>query len=342
MRDLLEVNMVSLPVLVRLLLISLVVTGTYAAISGWLPYRLPNPLACSTGLDSLGGTIAKALLLYLAVILISAGVGLLALFVLGIPQAAFVAILPTAIVVCGSAVGGISIVRVLNLYYGVPTFLTVGSLYSFGLLVSYGVLNELRLPLPVRVVAGLGACALGVALVPAGASLDSLAFRRRELTFQEALTARGELTVYVPARLPTGYRLHSHILFHLGELYYSLSYIYKDNTVTNRPPFTVNSFTKPSYFNPPLDCGQARPTFHLRQPCSVVARLSNGNDLYGTSRDDTYYELIGSTVVTLDAPHRAHFSVQDIVMIFESLHTMSPRELQDLRPGKQPPHDGTA
>jgi hypothetical protein len=313
---------------------SLLVTATYAVAVSWLVIQRPNPLGCASGFDGLGCAIVQGLLLNLAAVLVPAGVGLIALLALRVPHAVVVAIVAAVVVVCvyAGALGGTSAVRFLSQHYGVPPLLSLGLFYTVGLLAGHLIVNGPHLPLPARIAAGLAVCVLSAATTPVAGALDSILYQRQQQSIQEALAAKGRFHVYAPAHLPNGYRLYSHTFNGQAEpSYYELSYIHRQNDIGDPPPLTVHSFSRPSYFDPPVDCGQSQPAFHFPQSCGPIARLANGLDLYRASKGRTYFEVLGTTVVTLDVAGGQTFSEPEVVAIFDSLRELTPRQLNDLQ-----------
>lgn len=158
-------------------------------------------------------------------------------------------------------------------------------------------------------------------------------------TNSSSLNKKESLEFYAPAFVPEGYKIYESSLkdyFNYGPNYYEIVYIYGNNNSNDPFPFNITSFAKPSYFNPPTDCGWQRPDpstrkgNHVEQKCRLVATLANGSDVfYAELLNDAgsvYYTKIDNTEITLGTgigTSRALINEHDAIKVLNSLEKKS-------------------
>ena len=152
--------------------------------------------------------------------------------------------------------------------------------------------------------------------------------------------------LYQPASVMPGYRVYTSMLHEAyaddDVPYAELAYIYGSNELQDPRPFSLYYFSTPSSYAPPKDCGYETPLSldeNRDQPCEKIGSSTLGCDIYlwlpTWTNTATAYCSENGTLITLDTSqvqNKAALSNNEIIKIYDSLHTITPSEFVKLQP----------
>jgi len=332
-----------LDIRLRLLITTIMATCTFLLVSSFINLTTLNLLHCGQGLASLGCAIIDAFLtivsfVYFISTLASTLVGILSLVTLRVKYPLFIGLFVGIVNLASDSIG-----FTFSEYLHIPGVATYFIFYLMGLVIGYVIFLLLKVNLLTKVGISLLVAVAGFCILfYSGHLLYYLFITNEEKNNVAELNKQAEtgdktgFYVYMPTVIPQGYHLYENSLNpYTKPNYYVVDYLYKNNDSGDPSPFTINSFAKPTYYNPPADCGLSTPDQtdwnlpHQAQACQFIAKLENASELYYAAIDNTtdcsYYTVIGNTEVTLstDLDYGKCISYQDAIAIFNSLQIES-------------------
>ncbi|MDQ3756667.1 MAG: hypothetical protein M3394_02310 [Actinomycetota bacterium] len=290
-------------------------------------------LGCGDGLDSLGCLLAAVYLGLFAALVVAAVAGAVVLHRGGVPRAGLVAVFAAAAV-------GVSWVLVRALT-STTVLLWLGMALAFfvGNVAFHALFNLAPLPLPAAV--GIGVALVVLSYGPMSQVSRRVDEARAEQKEQEQVEEAG-FPVYIPTRLPPGYRSDEGNLYPddgvTMRAHYTASYTYGGNVSGDPPPLQVHSFPATPAYRPPADCGPDVPQhkpWPRALPCTLVGTTPDGRQVFFSAPELTntrhWFTRVGDIqVVASTTQSDAMPSHAQMVDLLASLAPAGPDQLRDL------------
>lgn len=311
--------------LVQLFLPGMIIGLTYYAISA--SFDKLSQLMCESGsaeIFTLNSCSGSSVLGYVVPILITGIIGILILRKLKVAY-----VLP---IVFFAGITTIASLFLANVYESLTAGIALATITAglsyviFGLIFNHGPkLFSTRLT--------IAAIVAGVAIF-AFPTLSSQVSNTRYEEEREAKLASIDIDLYAP-KSSTGKFVYERYSFNE---FSDPPYITLDFT----NGLNANVFKRPSYFNPPINCGQTRPygDGSVKFECEFAATTPRGRKVYSytqaatlkynpNAKPESYFVDLGSTVISLEYFPR-EITLDEIIMVVDALEPVSLDELKNL------------